>query len=136
VTPGSTAAYPVALPSSATSVSVTCLNLPSGASCSYSSTTNSVTITTSSTTSPGTYQITVVFNETLPEAGTAFIVLPVLLLPLLFLRRRMAARGIWLTAGMGLLLVAVLASNTGCGGKSGSGTQQVTSSAGVTLIVQ
>jgi CSLREA domain-containing protein len=141
VAPGSTAAYPVTLPSSATSVSVTCLNLPSGASCSYSSTAGTVTITTSSTTSSGTYQITVVFTETLPEVATAFIVLPILLLPLLFMRKRTAARGIWLTACIGLVLVAVLAFDTGCGGKSGSGpappqTHQVTSSGVVTLTVQ
>ena len=141
VAPGSTAAYPVTLPSSATSVSVTCLNLPSGASCSYSSSAGTVTITTSSTTSSGTYQITVVFTETLPEVATAFIVLPILLLPLLFMRKRTAARGIWLTACIGLVLVAVLAFDTGCGGKSGSGpappqTHQVTSSGVVTLTVQ
>ena len=80
VTAGSTASYPVTLPSSATSVYVTCLNLPSGATCNYSSTTNAVTITTSSTTPAGTYQITVIFTETLPGAASALVLLPFLLL--------------------------------------------------------
>jgi sugar lactone lactonase YvrE len=140
VTPGSTATYSVTLPSSATNVSVTCLNLPSGASCSYSTTTNSVTITTSSTTPAGTYQITVVFTETLPGPATAFILLPILFLPLLLLRRKLFARGIWLTACMGLVLMAALAFNTGCGGGGGGTTppqtHQATSSATVTLTVQ
>ena len=66
---GSTANYPVTVPSAVTSVSVNCLNLPTGATCSYSSTTNTVTITTSSTTPKGTYQITVVFTETVTRRG-------------------------------------------------------------------
>ena len=70
VAAGSTASYPVTVPSSVTSVSVTCLNLPTGASCSYSSTTNTVTIATSSTTPKGTYQIIVVFTETVSGAAS------------------------------------------------------------------
>jgi hypothetical protein len=66
VTPGSSAGYAVTLPSNASSVSVTCLNLPGGAACTYSATTGAVMITTSSTTPAGIYQITVVFTETLP----------------------------------------------------------------------
>ncbi len=121
VTPGSTATYPVTLPSSATSVLVSCLNLPSGATCSYSSTTNVVTISTSSTTPAGTYQITVVFTETLPGAASAFVLLPILLLPLLFLRRKLAVRGIWFTVCLGLVLMTAAAFITGCGGGSSGG---------------
>jgi len=50
ITAGSLATYPETLSSSATNISVTCLNLPGGVSCSYSSPTNTDTITTSSTT--------------------------------------------------------------------------------------
>ena len=64
VTAGSPASYPVTIPSTVESATVTCLNLPTGASCSYSATTNTLTITTTSATPKGTYQITVVFTET------------------------------------------------------------------------
>jgi len=138
VAAGSTASYPVTVPTSVTSVSVTCLNLPTGATCSYSPTTNLVSIATSSTTPKGTYQIIVVFTETVTT--TSFL-LPILLLPLGFIRRNLAARGIWLTACLGLVLLATAALSIGCGG-GGSGsstppsTQQVTSSGAVTLTIQ
>jgi hypothetical protein len=139
VTAGSTASYPVTVPSSATSVSVSCLNLPTGATCSYSSTTNAVTIATSSTTPKGTYQIIVVFTETVTSAA---YLLPILLLPLGFMRRKSAARGIWLTACLGLVLLASAVLTIGCGSGGGGGsstppaTQQVTSSGAVSLTIQ
>jgi hypothetical protein len=136
VAPGSPASYPVTFPSDVTSVSVTCLNLPTGAACTYSSTTNTVTITTSSTTPAGTYQVTVVFTETVSGTATGLILLPILLLPLLLLRRKLAARGIWFTASLGLLLMAAAAFSTGCGGPASSQTYQATSSGSVTLTVQ
>jgi hypothetical protein len=137
VTAGSPASYPVTLPSGVTSVTVTCLNLPPGATCSYSATTKTVTITTSSTTPKGTYQITVVFTETVSGAGTAGILLPILLLPLVLLRRKLAARGIWANAFLGLVLMAGAAAvyiGIGCGGSSPH--HQVTSSGVVSLTVQ
>jgi hypothetical protein len=139
VTPGSTASYSVTLPSTASDVSVSCLNLPGGAACSYSATTNAVTITTSSTTPAGTYQITVVFTETLPGAASAFVLLPILLLPLMFVRRRWQAKQLWLLICFGVLATgAVLA--IGCGGASNTGstqsTHQVTTAGTVTLTVQ
>ena len=151
VASGSPASYPVTLPSTVTTSTVSCLNLPPGASCSYSATTNTVTITTSPTTPAGTYQVTVVFNETVSGASTSWILLPILLLPLVFLRRRMAARGVWVTACLGLVLLAGAVLCTGCGGGGGGGgstggggggggggtqTHQVTSSGVVTLTVQ
>jgi hypothetical protein len=144
VAAGSTASYPVTVPSAVTSVYVTCLNLPTGATCSYSSTTNTVTITTSSTTPKGTYQITVVFTETVSGAASGFILLPILLLPLGFMRRKLAAKGIWLSACLGFVLLATAALSIGCGsgGSSGSGsttppaTHQVTSSGAVSLTIQ
>ena len=144
VAAGSTASYPVTVPSSVTSVYVTCLNLPTGASCSYSSTTNTVTITTSSTTPKGTYQITVVFIETVSGAASGFILLPILLLPLGFMRRKLAAKGIWLSACLGFVLLATAALSIGCGSGGGGGsgsttpptTHQVTSSGAVSLTIQ
>jgi len=141
VTPGSAATYPVTLSSSVTSASVTCLNLPAGASCSYSSTTHALTVTTTSATPAGTYQITVVFTETLPGAASAFVFLPILLLPLAIARKKRVARGIWLMTSLGFVLT-VAAASVGCGGGGGSSTpppppqtHQVTSSGVVSLTV-
>lgn len=140
VTPGSAATYPVTVPSSATNVSVTCLNLPSGATCTYSAATGAVTIATAATTPAGTYQITVVFTETLPGAATALVFLPIVLLPLLFAKRRWAEQHIGSMAFLALALV--LTAVNGCGGGSSrngqtqSQTHQATSSGVVTLNVQ
>ena len=140
VTAGSTATYPVTLPSSVTSATVSCLNLPTGATCSYSSTANTVTIATTAATPAGTYQITVVFTETVTGAAAAGILLPILLLPLMRLRRKLNARGAWATACLGLALLAGLAFSSGCGGGSTQTappqTHQVTSAGAVTLVVQ
>jgi hypothetical protein len=143
VTAGSTASYPVTLPTSVESAYVTCLNLPAGAACSYSATTNTLTITTTSATPKGTYQITVVFTETVSGAASGYILLPILLLPLVFLRRKLAARGVWVTTCLGLVLLAGAAFTVGCGGSSGGSsttpppqTHQVTSSGSVSITVQ
>jgi N-acetylneuraminic acid mutarotase len=138
VASGSPAAYPATLPSSMSSPTVTCLNLPPGATCSYSATTNTVTITTSPTTPAGTYLVTVVFGETVSGAAS-WILLPILLLPLVLLRRKLAARGVWVTACLGIVLLAAAAYTSGCGGGSSSPpppqTHQVTSSGVVTLTI-
>ncbi len=149
VNPGSTASYPVTLPSTVTNISVACLNLPPGATCSYALT-GALTITTSTTTPLGTYQIAVVFTETAPGAATALVLLPILLLPLAIARKRWASRGIGPMAcfAFALMLTATI---SGCGGKGGGGgsgggggggggggnqTHQATSTGAVTLIVQ
>ncbi|MGB6830352.1 MAG: FG-GAP-like repeat-containing protein [Terracidiphilus sp.] len=141
VTPGSSATYAVTLPSSATNVAVSCLNLPGGAACSYSVSTGTVTITTSSSTPAGTYQVVVVFTETLPGAATAMIFLPILLLPLLLMRRKLTVKGLWFATSL-VLLVSLAAAITGCGGGGSTSTppppqtHQVISSGTVTLTVQ
>jgi hypothetical protein len=140
VSRGSSATYPVTLPSAATNVSATCLNLPSGATCSYSATTGAVTINTASSTPAGTYQIIVGFTETLPGLATSIVFLPILLLPRLFLTKKWAARRFWLIACLALL-VSVVAIASGCGGSGNAPppppqTHQVTSSGVVTLTVQ
>ncbi|MGD0831747.1 MAG: chitobiase/beta-hexosaminidase C-terminal domain-containing protein [Terracidiphilus sp.] len=147
VTAGSPASYTITLGSSVESASVACLNLPAGATCSYSSATNTVTITTTSATPKGTYQITVVFSETVSGAASGWILLPFLLLPLALLRKKLTAKGAWITASLAITLLAAATLSTGCGGGSGGSgcvsncnpppqTHQVTTSAVVTLIVQ
>jgi len=140
VTPGTSATYPVTLPSSATNISVTCLNLPSGASCTFTPATGAVTITTSSTTPAGTFKITLVFTETLPGATPALVLLPILLLPLISARRRWTAGRTGQMICLGIVFLAVAAS-MGCAGGSqantgGSQTETVTSSGVVSLTVQ
>jgi len=157
VTTGSSATYAVAF-TNATSGVVTCLNLPTGASYVYANNSNSttagtLTITTSSTTPTGTYLLTVVGGGTIPattsstsnvgKSSLAGIALPVLLLPLWFLRRRMKARGVWPTVCIGLLLLvssSFLVSCAAGGPKVGLGAVSDTTSASnattVTLIVQ
>lgn len=135
VSAGSTAIYPVALPSTVTSASVSCLNLPSGATCRFGS--NAVSIATSSTTPKGTYWITMVFTETVPGTATAWILLPILLLPLVTLRKKLAMQGIWFTACLGLVLLTAAALSTGCsGGGARTTATQVSRSSVVRLTVQ
>lgn len=147
VTAGSLATYAVTLPSSLTNATVSCQNLPIGATCSYSG--GTLTITTSSTTPKGTYQINVVFTEAVAGAATASILLPILLLPLVFLRRKQLARGAWTTACLGLVVMAAMTvACVGCSGGGGSASTvtptptptptptQSTSSVAVLLTVQ
>jgi sugar lactone lactonase YvrE len=138
---GSSASYPVSLPSSATNISVQCLNLPSGATCSYSSASSSLTITTSPTTAAGTYLVTVVFTETLPGAASGFIFIPLLLLPLAAAKRNRRRHQLWLACLAGIA-ITLAGTTIGCGGASGAGsstppqTHVVTSASTVTLVVQ
>jgi sugar lactone lactonase YvrE len=139
VTAGGTVTYTVTLPSSASSVSARCLNLPAGATCTYSSSAGTLTITTASTTLNGTYVITVVFTETLP--GAAFILLPFLLLPMRGSKKPRIRRFLQVAVFGSLAALTVV---VGCGGGGGGGgsttpppsNHQVTTSTIVTLIVQ
>ena len=146
VTAGSTASFGVILPGSATNVSVSCLNLPAGAACTYSSLSSALTITTSNTTPAGSYQITTVFTETLPVSAYSYIPFPLFLFSLLFRGKRQSARKVGFVFCV-LLVLAFAACCTGCGGGGGSGsgsgtttstpspTHQVTRSGVVNLIV-
>lgn len=142
VAAGAPASYPVTVPTTATSASVSCLNLPAGATCSYAN--GTVTINTASTTPTGTYQVTVVFTETLPGTTTAFVLLPVMLLPLALRRRRLAAKGVFWTVLFGAVMLAATAMWTGCGGGTSAttstpaapSTHQVTSSGVVNLTIK
>jgi hypothetical protein len=114
VTAGTTASFPVTLPSSATDVSASCLNLPAGAACSYTAASGAVSITTSSSTPKGTYQVTVVFTETLPGAAAAGILAPFFLIPFVYYRKRFR-RG-WLIASLAIVMVVAALYAAGCGG--------------------
>ena len=148
VVPGSTATYPVTLSASATDVSAQCLNLPAGATCSYSATAGTLTISTTSATPAGSYQVTAIFTETLPGAASSLILLPFLLLPLAAAKRKWTKRQVWLLAVLAIGIVAGAASsgcgggNSGAGGGGGTGgggstpqTHTVTSSGTVTLVI-
>jgi hypothetical protein len=139
VTAGSSASYPVTLSSSASNISATCLNLPTGATCSYSS--GALIITTSSSTPSGTYPITVVFAETITKTVAAWIFFPFLLVPLAAARKKLVRKHNWITACLGVVILGATMIAVGCGGGSGSSTtktqtEQVTSSATVTLTVK
>jgi hypothetical protein len=139
---GSTATYPVTLPSTAASVSAICLNLPAGATCGYSAASGAITISTQSTTPAGTHTVTVVFTETEPGAAVSIVLLPILLLPFACIRRKKSSRPLCFTALFGILLLVTATCITACGGSSGSTqapptvSHQVTSSATVSLTIQ
>ena len=143
VASGSAASFDVTLPSGAANVSASCLNLPSGSTCSYSASNSTLTVTTAGSTPAGSYPITVVFSETLPASSAGFLA-PFLLLPFWRQRKRSGsprAKRVRLALG----LIAALAVLAGCGGGSTApaptqpvtpSTYQVTSSAVVNLTVQ
>ena len=137
VSAGSTASYTVTVPSSASGLSVICLNLPAGASCSYSS--GAVTIATSSATPSGTYTVTMVFQETV--TSTAWIALPLLLLPLHRARKRLRRSGAKTASWVALVLLAGVMALSGCGGSRSNSTTTTTEtttmySGSVSLIVK
>jgi hypothetical protein len=60
-----------------------------------------------------------------------------------FLRRKLAARGAWIAAGLVLVLLAAVAYTTGCGGGGGGTTptpvpqtHQVVNSGSVSITIQ
>jgi hypothetical protein len=142
ISAGQTAAYAVTTPAAATNITVTCLNLPSGATCSYSAANQQVSIATTSATPKGNYLVTVVFTQTISGAA-ASLLLPILTLPFLS-RRRLTKRirkGCSLCLLMLLLAFAVFEIGcSGAGGASSSGgsptASQMQSSGVVTLVVQ
>jgi hypothetical protein len=101
-------------------------------------------IATGATTPKGTYQITAVFTETVAGQSAAYVLLPLLLLPLYGARKKLRRNALWTLAWLALLAGATAFTLTGCGGGGGGSTgtttppptQQVTSSGVVTLTVQ
>jgi hypothetical protein len=129
VTAGSTATYSISFPASVTNATASCLNLPAGALCSFSFASGVLTISTSSTTPAGTYQVTVVFDETVSSTSSGFILLPLLLLPVYLLRRKLTRRGVWAAVGLSVMLAGAVAFSVGCGGSSSSSTTKTTTQA-------
>jgi hypothetical protein len=138
VAAGGAAQYTVTLPSTATNVSATCLNLPAGVTCTYSKDNGTVSVATTSATPPGSYQLTVVFTETLQ--GTPSVLL--LFLPLWGIAyRRKGRKRAWIWAAA--IAFAIAWNVIGCGGGGNSvgsspaptPTYQVRSSGTVTLTV-
>ena len=129
VTAGSTATYSISFPVSVTNATASCLNLPAGALCSFSFASGILTISTSSTTPAGTYQVTVVFDETVSSTSSGFILLPLLLLPVYLLRRKLTRRGVWAAVGLSVMLAGAVAFSVGCGGSSSSSTTKTTTQA-------
>jgi hypothetical protein len=143
VAPGSTAKYiNTMLAASVTNVSASCLNLPSGATCSYSASDGTLSIATATTTPAGNWQITVVFVETVPVSAAAAL----LLLPFVWVRYRSGhdrkhGRKRYVPAIGLFCLTVTLLTSCGGGGKGSSttpppATRQVTSSGSITLVVQ
>jgi hypothetical protein len=134
VVAGAAANYPVILPTGATNVTVSCLNLPAGATCGYAN--GVLTIATSTSTPAGSYQIVAVFTETLSGAAPAWLLLPFGVLPFTAKRRRLK-RGL---LALGLMLIAMQWMAAGCGGANSTNrsttSYQTTSSGAVTLIVE
>ncbi len=144
ISAGQTAIYQVSLPTKAAIVSATCMNLPSGATCTYVSTSNQLNIQTVPTSPKGMYQVTVVFNETLSSSTNGGFVLFPFVLPYLFRKSRLTSRHrilAWSIA-LGLALSAICAG--GCGGRASApqsspesdSTQQLTSSGLVSLTIR
>jgi hypothetical protein len=142
VHPGSTATYSVTLSTLATNVSVSCLNLPAGATCTYSPATDAVTISTTAATLPGTYSVTAVFAQTLPGAASALVLFPFLLVPMAGIRRKRSYKMMCLLACLAVALMASgFAIGCGAGGNlpapaTPNPTHQVTSSGSVSITVQ
>jgi hypothetical protein len=130
------------VPSTVTQVTATCLNLPTGASCTYDSSSKTVTILTSPSTPKGTYQIVVVFTLTQQTAALSHTRLllamlgPGIGLPfgLLWMGGRRRKRLHW--GVLVLIAVMMILSLAGCGGHSGqTSTTQQQSSLPLTLTI-
>ncbi len=93
-------------------------NLPAGVTFQWTPTENipntgTITISTTSATPPGTYTILIAGNGSV-EVASSGMLLPILFLPLLSLRKRLAAKRVWLTLSMGLILLGSALSFVGC----------------------
>ncbi len=86
--------------------------------------------------------MTAVFTET-QTVSAGYLLAPFLLLPLMFLRRKLAANRAWITVYLVVVLALGAIAATGCGGggstsqpvQSNPTTHQVTSSGVITLTI-
>jgi hypothetical protein len=77
----------VSFSSSVNPIAVACLNLPAGATCSWSAASSSVSINTAGTAPKGNFSVTVVFTETQSAVLPADILLPLVMFPVAFIHR-------------------------------------------------
>jgi len=144
VADGGSTTVPVTVTGATTTpqVTLTCLNLPAGATCVYNSTSNTVTINISASTPKGTYEITMVFtveqqttaarahSRTLLASWSGFLGLPLGLLWIGGGRRKKVLRGC-LIAFLGLWLMLSLAA---CGGSPSKTTTTTTQSSATVML--
>ena len=69
------------------------------------------------------------FDETVSSTSSGFILLPLLLLPVYLLRRKLTRRGVWAAVGLSVMLAGAVAFSVGCGGSSSSSTTKTTTQA-------
>ena len=152
VTAGQKATLPVTFTSSsltppaALSIVATCIDLPVGVTCSYDNSTKTVTIATSASTPPGSYQIVVIFTITGQTAWATHRPVPVAMLSglmglpfgLLWMgggRKRAALGGAIALLGSGLILAWLACGNDTTSVPVGSAAT-TQSSVAITLNVQ
>jgi hypothetical protein len=122
------------------------VNLPAGTTGTWTpdpNVTNSgtATLTLPVATPKGTYTILVVCFGTVPTTNPAGMLLPIFLLPLLSLRKRWAAKRIWLTLSAALILLVSALSLGGCATGpryqfTTTSTNNVVNATQITLTVQ
>ncbi len=148
VSAGSTASFNVSVSNGTLDNVGPFIGLPTGATALYTPTPNvnnagTLTISTTSATPKGTYVITAGIQGKVPVPTQAGVLLPILLLPLLFLRKRLKAKGMWLTLSAGLVLLFSALSLGGCAANGPSfqfgnptSTQAVVNATTIMLTVQ
>ncbi len=121
VAPGSSAVFTVSVGNGASldQTGVAAVNLPVGVTSQwtpdpYLTNTGTLTIAPTNATPQGTYTVLIICTGTIPVANPAGIFLPILLLPLLLLRKRLAAKNTWLTLSAGVILLVSAMSLSGC----------------------
>lgn len=135
VTPEGTANYALTVPSSTKILAGSCYNAPVGVGCSYSA--GVFSISTGAGTPVGTYQITTYFTEEASVPLPAMTLLPILLLPLMPIRRKWRARQLWLLICLGIAIASgTLATGCGIASSSNSISEVVTAAVPVSLTVQ
>jgi hypothetical protein len=143
VAAGRSASFGVTLPAELSSASVACLNMPPGATCSYSASQSKLTIAPRAGSPRGNFTVTVVFTDTETTEIATSLLLPAFVLPYLLIRRKLTVRGISIGDFFcfGVVAVVVIAACSGPG-ESGSAsaplstTRTFASSGVVTLTVQ
>jgi len=146
VTAGSSTTFNVSFGGGASLSYVSVAILPTGATQQwipdpYSTSSDTMTIATTSATPKGTYTLLVIGYGAVPVTSSAGFLLPPLLLPLLLWRKRLASKSVWLTLSVGFVLLLSALSFIGCGTGpkyqfTTTNTTTVVNATTVTLTVQ